>query len=179
MAYTWKFDPDGPDADSLQGPVPLQRRRMGLPARPGLYVVTSGDCLSHVGTSGSLNGRVGSLARLGKHRGSAEVLCGAYCTGQAPLVWWEELPDVKVARERERALKDHYGEPPQPRSPHGTCVNGRALLAGITEAAGRDSWEAGYAEAVVSIGEELSLLFRPRFDAVWAQIGKPPGPLSD
>ena len=38
---------------------------MGLPARPGLYIVTCGDCMPHVGTSSKLGGRVRTLASLG------------------------------------------------------------------------------------------------------------------
>ncbi len=140
--------------------------------------MASGTCLSHVGTSGKLNARVGSLARLGKHRGSAEVLCAAYCSGQPPRVWWQVMPDAAAAREQERAFKSHYGEPPQPRPEHDRCINGATLLRRIVDAAGPDSWEAGFAEAVVTIGEELSLLFMPRFEPVWQKIGRPPGPWS-
>ncbi len=176
MAVDWTFDPSGPDASGLAGPLPLQRGRAGLPARLGLYVVASGDCLSHVGTSNKISSRVGSLARLGKHRGSAEVLCAAYCTGVAPLVWWQELTDAATARTRERAFKDHYGEPPRPRPKHEGCVNGGALLRDMIAAAGEDSWEAGFAQAVVTIGEDLHLLFQPRFSDIWDRIGRPPGP---
>ena len=113
MGSPWTFDPRGPEIRSLRGPVPLATRAMGLPMRPGLYIVTAGDCLAHVGTSGGIAGRVRTLANLGTHRGSAEVLCAAFCTGIAPVVWWEEQPTVVAARERERAFKLHYGEPPQ------------------------------------------------------------------
>lgn len=58
-------------------------------------------------------------------------------------------------------------------------MNGRELLTGIIEAAGPDSWEAGFAEAVFLIGEKLNLLFRPRFEPIWKQVGVPPGPWSD
>ena len=176
MTNQWAYDPRGPDFRALRGPVPLAARAMGLPARPGLYIVTCGDCMPHVGTSGSLAGRVRALANLGTHRGSAEVLCAAFCTQAAPSVWWEEQPTVIAARVREKAFKLHYGEPPQPRSRYSACVNGAELLGAISEAAGPDSWEAGYAEAVFEIGEELSLLFRPRFEAIWEQVGVPPGP---
>jgi hypothetical protein len=132
--------------------------------------------MPHVGTSGGIAGRVRTLANLGTHRGSAEVLCAAYCTGEAPVVWWEEQPSVPDARLRESAFKTHYGEPPQPRSHYAGCVNGAALLAAIRAAAGPDSWESGYAEAVFQIGEKLSLLFQPRFAAIWREVGVPPGP---
>jgi hypothetical protein len=149
---------------------------MGLPAGPGLYIVTCGDCLAHVGTSGSVARRVRTLANLGTHRGSAEVLCAAFCTGMPPMVWWEELPTVTEARERERAFKVHYGEPPRPRPPYEACINGRHLLEAMVPAAGPDSWEAGFAEAVFLIGEKLNLLLQPRFEPIWREVGIPPGP---
>jgi len=90
MTKHWAFDPTGPEFQRLIGPVTLARG-MGLPARPGLYVITCGDCMPHVGTSSSIGGRVRTLANLGTHRGSAEVLCAAFCAGEAPMVWWEEL----------------------------------------------------------------------------------------
>jgi hypothetical protein len=43
-------------------------------------------------------------------------------------------------------------------------------------AAGEDSWEAGYIEAVFAIGEKLNLLFQPRFQPVWEHLEMPPGP---
>jgi hypothetical protein len=176
MSARWAFDPGGPDFGTFTGPVSLASRGMGLPAKPGLYVVTCGDCMPHVGTSSSLRGRVGTLANLGTHRGSAEVLCAAFCTREPPLVWWEEQPNAAAARVRESAFKGYYGEPPQPRPTYGGCVNGKALLDEITTAAGRDSWEAGFAEAVFTIGEKLSLLFQARFTAIWDHVGVPPGP---
>jgi hypothetical protein len=152
---------------------------MGLPSKPGLYVVTCGDCMPHVGTSGSIAGRVRTLAGLGTHRGSAEVLCAAFCTGEAPVVWWEEQPTPIAARIREAAFKTHYGEPPQPRAGYAECVNGRRLLSEIINAAGPESWEAGFAEAVFTIGEKLNLLFQPRFEPIWQRVGVPPGPWAD
>lgn len=178
MPKTWSFDPRGPDFRTLNGPLPLATKGMGLPSKSGLYVITCGDCMPHVGTSTSLSGRVRTLAALGTHRGSAEVLCAAWCTKEAPVVWWEELPTIAIARERERAFKQHYGEPPQPRSEYETCVNGKALLARLIDVAGQASWEAGYAEAVFTIGEKLRLVFVPRFANVWRAVGVPPGPWS-
>jgi hypothetical protein len=172
----WDLDSTGPSRGGLRGPVPLASRGMGLPSSPGLYLVTCGGCLSHVGTSGKIASRVRTLASLGTHRGSAEVLCAAYCTGEAPLVWWEELPSSIAARERERDFKQHYGEPPQPRSEFGQCTNGAELLKHVVLAAGPDTWEAGFADAVFRIGEKLSLLFEPRFAEVWKRLGSPPGP---
>lgn len=176
MSSSWAFDPRGPEFRSLRGPVPLATRGMGLPGKPGLYVVTCGDCLSHVGTSGGIAGRVRTLANLGTHRGSAEVLCAAFCTGVAPLVWWEEQPTVAAARVREQAFKRHYGEPPRPRPKYEGCINGRQLVGAIIDAAGPNSWEAGFAEAVFLIGEKLSLLMSPRFQGLWHEVGLPPGP---
>jgi hypothetical protein len=48
----------------------------------------------------------------------------------------------------------------------------------LVAAAGNDSWEAGYVEAVFTVGEKLRLLFQPRFGPIWAKIGVPPGPWS-
>ncbi len=53
----------------------------------------------------------------------------------------------------------------------------RGALDEFEKAAGEDSWEAGYIEAVFGIGEKLKLLFgTERFDPIWKRIGKPPGP---
>ena len=56
------------------------------------------------------------------------------------MVWWEELGSAAEAREKERDFKQHYGEPPQPRSQYEGCVNGGALLSRIIEVAGTESW---------------------------------------
>lgn len=116
------------------------------------------------------------LARLGTHHGNAEVLCAAFCTSKPPVVWWEELPDVAMARLREREFKDHYGEPPTPRTKYASCRNGKRLETELVRAAGQESWEAGFIEAAFEIGSRLSLLFNPRFDSLWKRVGKPPGP---
>jgi hypothetical protein len=176
MPAQWTFDPQGPEFRTLNGPVPLVVKRMGLPARPGLYVITCGDSMPHVGTSGRLSGRVHMLAALGTHRGSAELLSAAFCTGEPPLGVVGRAARCEAARARELAFKRHYAEPPQPRPDHEACVNGAALLARIVQAAERDSWEAGFAEAVFTIGEMLRLLFQPRFVPIWRQVGVPPGP---
>lgn len=176
MIDTWAFDADGPECSGLSGPVPLNRTAMGLPARPGMYLVTSGRCLAHVGTSSNLRTRVGMLARLGTHRGSAEVLCAAYCTRSYPSVWWEEAPTTSAARERESQFKRYYGEPPSPRATYARCVNGAQLLKDFVAVVGPDSWEAGYAVATLAIGEQLKLLFASRFASAWKQLGTPPGP---
>lgn len=168
----------GADLLSFQGPIALAQRGLVLPPSPGAYVIASGICVSHIGTSGSLRGRVSSLARLGTHRGSAEVLCGAYCTGEPPLVWWLSI-DKAAAIMLERAMKAQHGEPPVPRGFHSGCVNGGRLRDDLIEAAGTESWEAGYVEAVFAIGEKLRLLFQPRLHPIWRQVGVPPGPWAD
>lgn len=180
---TISFRPDASDPKSpsevldFEGPVPLVRKGLALPTGPGIYLVACGDCLAHVGTSGNLRGRVRTLAALGTHRGSNEVLCAAYCTAQPPQVWWRAT-DLATARRMEPALKGHYGEPPVPREKYASCVNGLRLMDDLVAAAGNDSWEAGYVEAVFTIGENLTLLFKPRFGPIWANIGVPPGPWS-
>jgi hypothetical protein len=89
VSNCWVLDSMGPAFDGLSEPLPLARRGMGVPAGPGLYVVTCGDCVAHLGTSSKLVTRVGQLARLGMHRASAEVLCAAFCTQETPVVRWE------------------------------------------------------------------------------------------
>lgn len=164
------------ELDAFSGPCDLVRKGLPLPGGPGVYIVASGGCVSHIGTSGNLRSRVRSLAALGTHRGSAEVLCAAHCTGEAPRVWWLSTVTAIDARARESALKARYGEPPIPRERFAECVNGGQLLADLVRAAGAESWEAGYVEAVLTIGEKLSLLFRPRFAELWNAVGVPPGP---
>jgi hypothetical protein len=73
-------------------------------------------------------------------------------------------------------MKQRYGEPPWPRNEFAACVNGSKLRDDIVSAAGEESWEAGYAEAVFAIGEKLHLLLAPRFAQVWSDVGVPPGP---
>lgn len=162
----------------FSGPIELVRRGLVLPGVPGVYVVASDDCISHIGTSGSLRARVGQLAGLGTHRGSAEVLCAAYCTSLAPMVWWRPLERGHSAA-LERQLKSASGEPPIPREQFASCVNGLRLRDDLIAAAGESSWEAGFIEAVFAIGEKLRLLFQPRFHRAWRKIGVPPGPWSE
>jgi hypothetical protein len=161
--------------DAFEGPVALASRGLVIPPTPGVYIVASGECVSHIGTSRSLRGRVGSLAALGTHRGSAEVLCAAYCAKAPPHVWWRPF-DVGEMTMLERQLKTAAGEPPIPRDRFGSCVNGAQLRDELINAARRESWEAGYLEAVFAIGEKLRLLFAPRFHPAWQRIGVPPGP---
>lgn len=176
MVTSWSFAPDGPDTAALRGPVLLTSKGLPVPDRPGVYLITCGDCLAHVGTSKGLAGRLGTLARLGHHRGSTEVLCAAFCTRQPPLVWWEPHPSVEAARNREATFKRHYGEPPSPPEKYADCKNGKKLLAALLEAAGEGTWAAGYIEAVFTVGERLDLVFTSRFDTFWNHVGKPPGP---
>jgi len=157
------------------GPTHIVRRALPLPASSGVYVVASADCVSHIGMSSNLRSRVRSLAALGTHRGSAEVLCAAHCTGSAPLVWWYSA-EIGSARLLERTLKARYGEPPWPRERYEGCVNGGVLRRDLVASAGEASWEAGFIEAVFAIGEKLALLFDARFGQVWLSVGQPPGP---
>lgn len=163
------------DLAGFTEPVPLVRRAQGAPPRAGVYVISCGECVPHIGTSGRLQSRIRSLAALGNHRGSAEVLCAAFCSNQAPTVRWREVSTAADAREVERAMKA-LGEPPQPRERFAACVNGDALRRALVDAAGESAWEAGYVEALFDVGEQLYRLFTPRFDSLWAAVGRPPGP---
>lgn len=142
-------------------------------------MIRCGDCTAHIGTSSKLQGRLRTLARLGTHRGSAEVLCASFCTQEAPQVWWRELSNVESARASESALKRMHGEPPVPRERYYGCVNGVHLMKELIKVAGKNSWEAGYIEAVFEIGEKLNLLFGPRFRSLWKSVGVPPGPWAE
>ena len=161
--------------EAFEGPIALARRGLVAPPSPGVYVVASGDCVSHIGTSRSLRSRIASLAALGTHRGSAEVLCVAHCTRLPPRVWWRSV-DASQMTLLERQLKAAAGEPPTPRAQFSSCVNGAQLRNDLVRASGHESWEAGYVEAVFEIGEKLRLLFSPRFHAAWREVGVPPGP---
>lgn len=173
--------PDGPvaawelDLADFTDAVPLKRTGQGAPARPGVYVIAAGDCVPHIGTSGNLQTRIRTLAALGNHRGSAEVLCAAYCTQQAPTVRWRETGTTADARLIESAFKK-LGEPPQPRDRFDGCVNGAALRQALVNAAGASSWEAGYIDALFEVGEQLHRLFVPKFHDLWERVGWPRGP---
>lgn len=164
-----------PEVEAFEGPVELVRRGLIIPPSPGVYVVACGACVAHIGISGNLRSRVASLARLGTHRGSAEVICAAHCTRLPPRVWWYTTDRVSAGA-LERTMKQRYGEPPWPREKFAACVNGVQLRDDLIAAAGENSWEAGYAEAVFAIGEKLRLLFDSRFNEVWNKVGVPPGP---
>lgn len=164
-----------PELALFEGPIDLVRRGSALPASPGVYVIAAADCVAHIGTSKNLRRRVGTLATLGTHRGSAEVLCAAHCTGAPPRVWWYAT-DLATAVVLEKTLKQQYGEPPWPRDVYARCVNGSQLRDDLIAAAGFESWHAGYVQAVFAIGEKLKLLVDSRFDAIWERVGIPPGP---
>jgi hypothetical protein len=163
------------DFSGFSDPVPLARRQQGAPSRPGAYIITCGHCVPHIGTSKSIQARVRTLASLGNHRGSAEVLCAAYCTGEPPMVRWIETDSDTDARVIEQTLK-RQGEPPRPRPEFDCCVNGNALRVALVAAAGSASWEAGYIDALFDVGEQLKRLESSHFDAVWKEVGWPPGP---
>lgn len=161
----------------LQGPKPLVLHNMNLRAEPGVYVVSSGECISHIGSSGRLGDRVRTLAHLGTHRGSARVMCGAFCTGEAPQVWWSYTKSVARARGIEADLKleretKFFGAYLQ-------CEDGDALRTALIEAVGPDSWSAGYIEAIFSIGEHLAFLDRQELAEAWDAVGIPPGPWAE
>jgi hypothetical protein len=124
------LDLDDPELQSavevFEGPVALASRGLVIPPTSGVDIVASGDCVSHIGTSRSLRGRVASLAALGTHRGSAEVLCAVYCAKTPPLVWWRTV-DAAEMTVLERQLKSAAGEPPSPRGRFASCVNGTQL----------------------------------------------------
>ncbi len=172
----WDFLPDDPDSMGFGPPAPLANAALLIPKNPGVYVVSCGPCLAHVGTSGKLRTRVQTLIRLDHHRGSAEVLCAAFCTNVAPVVRWRSVGDVTEAKAVERRLKQRYGEPPAPSRAHHGCKNGQRLRAALTAAAGSGNWEAGYIDAVFDVGEDFKLLEQERFHAIWRRVGAPPGP---
>ncbi len=161
----------------LSANAPLKTQGIRLNRVPGLYVITCGPCVAHVGTSKDLAVRIGQLARLRAHRGSNEVLCAAYCTQSEPVVWWKECHNDIEARKLEQALTERIGNPPFPEKYH-NCRDGNELLQRLIEAAGPNSWEAGYIEALFATGESLHLLFQKRFETLWKTVGKPPGPWS-
>lgn len=144
----------------------------------GVYIVRSGKCISHIGSSGNLRNRMYKLSRLREHRGSAEVLCAAFCTQEAPEVELIPMPSSKVSKTRETELKSRYGEPPVPER-FNECKNGGKLRRALLAAAGPDTYEAGYIDAIFDVGEDFRLLFTKRFDDIWSKVGKPPGPWRD
>lgn len=159
------------------GPSPLLAHGMRLRSEPGVYVVSSGECISHVGSSGRLGDRVRTLAHLGAHRGSARVLCAAHCTGEAPQVWWSYTKSLARARTIEVELKLDYDR--QFFGAYLQCDGGAALRAALVDAVGRDSWCAGYIDAIFSIGEHLGYLSRSELAAAWETVGVPPGPWTE
>lgn len=152
--------------------ISIEEWNQKLPARPGIYVVRSGRCISHIGKSGNIKRRVSQLARLTTHRGSAEVLCVAYCTQKPPQIYYEIMSPSKGTI-REETLKKTLGEPPTPRSKYESCKDGRELRIQLLENA--DRRQAGYIEAIFDVGELLRNVFRPNFQRVWKTVRKPPG----
>lgn len=159
----------------LEGPVALGDQR--LPAHSlGSYVVSVGPVVAAIGAGGSRTGafspRVRSLAVLGHHRASRRVLCAAFCHQAPPMVWWRLAErDGELLLETE--LKKVIGDPAKTLA---ACHRAEPLRRALVEAAGPDTWAAGYIEAVLEIGERLELLFQPRVAHVWRKIGIPPGP---
>ena len=161
----------------FMGPSPLLAHGMRLRPEPGVYVVASGDTVSHIGASGRLGDRVRTLAHLGTHRGSARVLCVAHCTGAAPQIWWTYTKSLTRAQAVEQDLKSDYDR--QFLGDHVECEQGAALRRALTDAVGAGSWEAGYVDAVFSIGEHLAYLAHPELASAWETVGVPPGPWAD
>jgi hypothetical protein len=159
------------------GPNALLAHGQRLRAEPGVYVVSSGECVSHVGSSGRLGDRVRTLAHLGTHPGSARVLCAAHCTGEAPQVWWAYTKSQSRARAIEAELKLDYDR--QFFGAYLQCDGGTALRAALVEAVGADSWRAGYIDAIFSIGEHLAYLSRNELASAWETVGVPPGPWAE
>jgi hypothetical protein len=159
------------------GPNPLLAHGMRLRPEPGVYVVASGETVSYIGSSGRLGDRVRTLAHLGTHRGSARVLCVAHCTGVAPQVWWSYTKSVSRAKAVAEDLKNDYdrvflGD-------HLECDQGGALRRALGEAVGAGTWEAGYVDAIFSIGEHFAYLAHPELADAWRTVGVPPGPWAD
>jgi hypothetical protein len=145
-----------------------------LPPSPGIYVVRSGNCISHIGKSRNIKRRVSQLLRLTNHRGSAEVLCVAFCTQKRPEIYYEIMkPKSEERTDRERELKKSLGEPPTPSSVYKSCKDGKELRTQLLRNA--DQWQSGYIDATFEIGEFLRNLFRCRFEDLWKVVGKPPG----
>jgi len=118
--------------------------------------------------------RIGQLHRLGTHRGSAEVVCAAHCTGKAPMVHWKVVNgDRKRRMAEETRFRNLIGKPPIPRPKYEKCIDGRTLCDQLLRKS--NGWRIGYIKATFEIGEMLSHLFHPAFDYIWLEVGKPPG----
>ena len=138
---------------------------------PGIYIVKSGDCISHIGQSANIRNRLNQLRNLGTHRGSAAVLCVAHCTKLPPDVIRIE-PNGEPLKDLEERFRRELGEPPIP-DDFAACKNGRALREKLLAVASTE--DQGYINAVFDIGSCLRLLFLKRFDYVWDSVGRPPG----
>lgn len=146
-----------------------------IPESPGVYFVNSGNCISHIGQGGNIRTRTGTLRRLGTHRGSAEVLCGAYCTHKTPMLHWIVM-EGSVEKDRdskEAELKKLFGQPPTPTPEFEKCTHGRSLCDALVR--NSKGWQKGYILATFEIGEQMSHIFHPAFDRVWSKVGKPAG----
>ena len=89
----------------LHGPRSLARRGMGIKSEPGVYVVSSGDCISYVGSSGRLGDRIRTLAHLGTHRGARASSAPRTARARRRSVWWAYTKSVARARGVEADLK--------------------------------------------------------------------------
>lgn len=158
---------------SRQKWIPLTDRNLELPSSPGIYVVRSGDCISHIGKSNNIKKRVSQLLRLRNHRGSAEVLCVAFRTQKSPEIHYEILKSKKGGEDREEELKKALGEPPTPCSMYESCKGGQELRTQLLKNA--NQWQRGYIDATFDIGGFLRNLFRSEFEPLWKTVGKPPG----
>ena len=94
------------DLGSFTTPVPLVRHRLGPRLDPACtWSVAAHVCRTSVRQT-SFQSRIRSLAALGNHRGSAEVLCAAYCT-VAP----EKADRCSGARRRARQTLESLNGP--------------------------------------------------------------------
>lgn len=153
--------------------IPLTDCSLELPRSPGIYVVRSGDCLSHIEKSNNIKRRVSQLVRLANHRGTAEVLCVAFCTQKPPEIYYEILKsNSKEGIDREKQVKKALGEPPTPRSKYESCKDGEELRTLLWKNA--NQWQREYIGATFDTGEFLRNLFRPEFEPLWEIVGKPP-----
>ena len=146
-----------------------------IPESPGMYIVNSGNCISHIGQGGNIRNRTGALRRLGTHRGSDEVLCGAYCTGKSPMLHWVvmEGSEEKARRGKEIEMEKLFGSPPTPRPEFEKCVHGKRLCDVLIQ--NSKGWQRGYILASFEIGEQMGHIFHSSFDKTWSRVGKPAG----
>ena len=103
------------------------------------------------------------------------MLCAAHCTGEAPQVWWSYTRSITRARaiEAELQLRTTTASSSAPTS---SAISAGRCAARSSSAVGRDTWCAGYIDAIFTIGEHLAYLARPELAAAWEAVGVPPGP---